>query len=178
MNGDEAIVEPERCLRCGEAAVIDARVAAGFSFFMRSHIWGHNNSTLVQTVPSTRVCVACGQVTASLDPARFREAMRGGGSELAKQYLDEIDFGPRRDLPDTGFGHDLGAKVAELDALARTGKDSAVIRRFRDLTATTWDEATMAAGRWSRLTREAKLALLGWTAKMKPIKDDLADSLF
>ena len=171
-------MEPRRCPSCGEAAVIEECVVAGFRLFMPPYVWGYN-SDVTHSVPSdTGVCVACGHLTAALDPTKVRDFMRGCGSELAKQYLDEIDFGPRRDLPDTGFGHDLGAKVAELDALARTGKGSAVIRRFRDLTATTWDEATKAAGRWSRLTREAKLALFGWTAKEKPIKDDLADSLF
>lgn len=98
-------------------------------------------------------CLACGHLWSSFDPDRFRAHVAEQGCELDRQYLDEVERGPNRDLPDTELGRGIGAHIAELDALAR-GHATALIRRYRDLRDVTWDDAIREAARWPRLTRE------------------------
>ena len=114
-------------------------------------------------------CLSCGHVWSTLDPARLRRFIESAGNELARQQLDEFDRGPCRDLPDTEIGRAIGAKVAAVDAEARAGANGAV-RKYREVSGVTWDEALRVAGDWPRLTREEKLALFGWAPKRKTKK--------
>jgi hypothetical protein len=124
----------------------------------------------------SRACVSCGHVWTTLDPARLRGVIRSSGEEIARQELDEIDFGPHRGLPDTELAREIADKVAELDALCRSGKVG-VAGRYRELRGVTWDQALKETRDWVRLTREEKLALFGWETKKKVPIDDL-DSPF
>lgn len=105
-------------------------------------------------------------------PEALRTILRSSGWEIAKQEIDEIDHGPCRDLPNSDCGRMVGASIWELDKLARAGR-SALLRRYRDMRGVRCDVAAKEATHWRQLTREEKLELFGWVAKVKPPKDDL-----
>ena len=117
-------------------------------------------------------CFGCGLLWSTFDPETLRSVLRASGQEIAKQEIDEIDYGPCRDLPDSDWGRMVGASISELDKLARDGR-TALLRRYRDMRGVTWDVAAMEATHWRQMTREEKLGRFGWVAKVKPPKDDL-----
>jgi hypothetical protein len=125
---------------------------------------------------TSSACVSCGLVWSSVDPDALREYIARNGQEIARQQLDAFDRGPFRDLPDTDLAREIGAAVAEVDALCSAGS-SAVPRRYRELRGVPWDQALRETRNWSRLTRAEKLELFGWAPKKKAVLDDF-DSPF
>jgi len=77
-------------------------------------------------------------------------------------------------LPDTGVAREIAEKIAELDALVRTGKSGAV-GRYREMRGVIWDEAIKEMKSWAKLTREEKLALFGWKPKANKTKQEFDD---
>lgn len=176
-------MEASRCPRCHQASVIHGRMVAQDSspdegFVPRNvRLFRH-----VQVVPlaqrATYACVSCGHLWSAVDPAKLRQFIATWGEEIAKQELDEIDRGPYRDLPDISLAREIAENIAELDALVREGKPGGVAR-YREMRGVIWDEAINAMRRWTKLTREEKLALFGWEpkAKTKAAADDLGEPL-
>jgi hypothetical protein len=121
-------------------------------------------------------CVSCGLVWTALEPSALRDHIERHGREILRQELEEIEHGPYRGLPDTDLAREVADRIAELDALARSGKIG-LVGRYRELRGVTWDQAHKDVGGWADLTRGEKLALLGWTPKKKAVVDDL-DSPF
>jgi hypothetical protein len=122
-------------------------------------------------------CVSCGHLWSSVDPGVLREFIRTHGNELAKQQLDDFDHGLTRGLPDTGPAREAAEKVAEIDALVRSGKIGAV-GRYRELRGVTWDQAIKETRNWHDLKRDEKLTLFGWEPKTKQPVDDLDSPYF
>jgi len=107
-----------------------------------------------------------------MEPTRLRRFLQV--HELGRQYLDELERGPYRDLPDVDLAREIGDHVAELDAIARNSIAGKVVRRYRELRGVTWDQALKDASDWAELTRPEKLALFGWIPKKaKEFFDDL-----
>lgn len=125
---------------------------------------------------SFRSCLGCGHLWSSLDPKLLRKFIHESRDEMARQELDELDYGTCYDLPDTEWGRMVGGYISELDALAR-GHQTAVLRRYREMRGVTWDVAAKEATHWRSLTRSEKLELFGWVPKTKPAKDDLGELL-
>ena len=160
-------MEAPRCPRCRQAAVVFSSPYVPAEGFVPRHSGVFANPV---PTPARSACVACGLVWSSVDPARIREVIGAYGGELARQHLDEIDRGPYRGLPDTAAAREIGDKVAEVDALVRSGAPAA--GRYREMRGVTWDEAHRDVRRWHELTRDEKLELFGWVAKKKPAVDD------
>jgi hypothetical protein len=170
-------VEPERCPGCGEPTVVIGHVIAGSECDV-GHTFAPRNcrpswqAIGVAASAGFRACVSCGHVWNRVDPARLREYITSHGEELARQELDEIDYGIYRDLPDLAAAREVAEKVAAVDALVRRGRTGGV-GLYRELKGVTWDQALHETGRWARLSREEKLALFGWQPKKKVPVDDL-----
>ncbi|MDG3002195.1 hypothetical protein [Paludisphaera mucosa] len=122
-------------------------------------------------LPAFSACFTCGLVWSSVEPDALRGFIHRRGEEIARQHLDEIERGPFRDLPDTDLAREIGAAIADVDALSRAGS-SAVPRRYRELRGVPWDQALHDTRNWRRLTREEKLELFGWAPKKKSALDD------
>lgn len=173
-------MEPERCPACNEPAVMPGQFLASGDYGTGCGGFGLERSRLFRTPPAAplaanaRACVSCGHVWSKIDPLKLRENIWKHGSEIDRQHLDEIDDGPFRDLPDTALARALGAKVQEIDALARTGRWGEAVRRYRDLQGVTWDQAHKDMNNWMNMHREDKLALFGWAPKKKGPVDELA----
>lgn len=167
-----------RCPACGESKSIAGTMpgpdSAEGRFVPANTGVLFNRTGVPMRCEPFRACMACGLVWATLDPVAIRAFIRAHGKELAGQWLDEIDHGPCRDLPDTEWGRRVGGSISELDALARAGT-SALVRRFREIRGVTWDVALKEAGRWPQMTREEKLEFFGWVGKEKTPKDDLGE---
>jgi hypothetical protein len=163
----------ELCPWCGKASVFEGGLTS--SGGPRALFLPHRCDMMAVSV-AFRACVSCGLVWTAVDPGGLRDVIAKHGRALARQHLDEIDFGPYRGLPDTALAREVAEKVAEVDALVRSGKTGAA-GRYRELAGVTWDAALRDVGRWPRLTCEEKLELFGWASKKKAIVDDL-DSPF
>ena len=168
------MTEPERCPRCNEATVVNGRVGA-------------NGRPVEPSSPITRSCsgpfggLRSGTAPASraatsglcLNPSELRRFVKAYAKGPGRAALDEMDRGPYRDLPSNELSQEIGAHVAEIDALVRAGSIGKAVRRYRELRGVTWDQAIKDAGNWAELRRPAKLALFGWVPKKKESFDDL-----
>jgi hypothetical protein len=172
-------METDRCTACGEPTVVVGQIST-WQEGRVGHVFAPRNCRSswpgVPTAGGFRACVSCGHVWSWVDPSRLRSWIESQGEEIARQELDEIDHGPYRGLPDVAAVREVAEKIAEIDALARSGKTGAA-GRYRELRGVTWDQALKEASGWTRLTRREKLALFGWTPKKKVPVDDL-DSPF
>ncbi len=174
-------METERCPVCGEPSVLIGQIVAGHEHYGYAFVPNFCRPPLQEDgVPvhgGPRACISCGHLWMSLDPGRLRKFVASFGGELARQALDEIDLGPYRDLPDTALAREIAEGIAEIDALARSGRTGAV-GRYREIRGVPWDRALKEASQWAHLTREEKLALFGWTPKKKKTPVDDLDSPF
>jgi hypothetical protein len=175
-------MEPERCPRCGEATVVGGSInvpgeGGGPGIFVPNESQAFASYVWVRTSGVYHACASCGHVWSSLDPAALRKFIQAHGKEVAKQQLDEFDHGPNRGLPDTELAHEIAERVAEIDALVRSGKPGA-IGRYRDLRGVTWDQAIKETREWRTMKRDEKLALLGWEPKQKEPIDNLDSPYF
>ncbi len=179
----------ECCPMCQGSAILAGSVGSpGYmSYFVPRNMpiaaWS------VPCVPLThefRACLSCGHVWSSLRPRQLRALVEAHGRELDKQYLEFLDAGPDRDLPDVPLAREAGRCVAEIDALAVAGHQAEATRRYRQLKQATWDEAVNTVRHWPDLERAQKLALFGWAPKEKehapttdlldhPMRDRLLD---
>jgi hypothetical protein len=116
-------------------------------------------------------CLSCGHVWASLDPGKLRTFIQVAGDELAKQWLDTLERGPNRDLPDVPEARRAALGVAEIDTLVMANQYPAATRRLRVLAGVTWDLSLSAIRDWRGWKREQKLEMLGWVSK-ESIKDN------
>lgn len=172
------------CPRCGRPTVlaghlIEGSHSTGTPRFLPEQVqmklfagqwWG------VEVAGKFRGCLSCGLVWSGLDANRLVAFVREHGGELDRQQLDEWDHGPMRGLPDTAAARLVVARVAEIDRWVRSDQAGNATRRYRELTGASWDQAVAAIEAWRDLTREAKLARLGWGDK-KGRLDDLAEPL-
>jgi hypothetical protein len=117
-------------------------------------------------------CSACGHVWTTLAPDKLRDFIQTYGTELIRQHLRTLEAGPNHDLPDTPEAREAGIRVAEIDALLLAGRQPEATRRYRQLTATTWDQAIDALRGWADLKRAEKLARFDWCPKDKSLADD------
>lgn len=168
-------MELERCPACNAAAVVLGTFPEGDYGFVpdRARLF-RNRRSVDFAVPKARACVSCGHVWSSLNPASLRDFIREHADEIGRQHLDEIIFGPRRDLPDTDFARAVADKVWRLDVLVRSGRYNRAVREYRDMRAVTWDRAHKDMSNWANLNRGDKLALFGWAPKKKGSIDELA----
>jgi hypothetical protein len=104
----------------------------------------------------------------SLSPDLLRNLIRTRGSALARQQLDELQYGPDHNLPEATLARLAAEKVREIDTLALNGKPVDAIRRFHELTKLTWDQCLEMMRGWRDLARHQKLAIFGWAPKGKP----------
>jgi hypothetical protein len=172
-------MDTEHCPNCADTKLLAGCVSGAEGYHASYFHPGHLQPFRALKPTGSRlangyfqVCLSCGHVWSHLDPTMLRAFIRESCGESAKQRLDALDFGPYRDLPDTALAHEIGDKIAEIDALEGT----ATIRRYRELKEVTWDEAIKDATHWDRLTREQKLTLFGWVEKKKPV-NELAEML-
>jgi hypothetical protein len=115
-----------------------------------------------------KACLSCGHVWMSLSPDALRSLIKTRGSELARQQLDELQYGRDHDLPDSSLARIAAERAREIDALVLHDKHVEAIRRFHDLTKFTWDQCLETMRGWRDLSRAKKLALFGWAPKGKP----------
>jgi hypothetical protein len=142
--------------------------------FYPSMVWDHRPVAGAAVPAEARACLSCGHLWAHLEPSHLRRFIRDYTGELGRQYLDELERGPYRDLPDTDLAREIGDQIAELDAIARNGSAGKVVRRYREFRGVTWDQALKDVTKWSELKRPKKLALFGWIPKKeKEPFDDL-----
>jgi hypothetical protein len=171
------MTEPERCPRCNETAVVAGTTysqggcVAGFVPHNARQFWGPG---AVAVAERFQACLSCGHLWSHLAPAKLRQFLQNHTGEIGRQYLDEIERGPYRDLPDTELARMIGEHVAEIDALVRSGDTSKAVRRYRGLRGVIWDQAIKDVDAWANLTRPEKLALFGRIPKKaKAPFDDL-----
>jgi hypothetical protein len=104
----------------------------------------------------------------SLSPDVLCNLIKTRGSVLARQQLDELQYGPDHGLPDSPLARLAAEKAREIDTLVLNEKHVDAIRRFHELTEFTWDQCLETMRGWRDLTRAKKLALFGWATKDKP----------
>ena len=170
-----------RCPRCRSEAVVAGGIAPhGESrpMFLPRHCGSSTYTPGVIPSQPLRACLSCGRLWSEVGADALRALIAGSGHELTRQYLDEIDRGPYRDLPATDAAREVADRIAELDAIARTGSPGAIARRYREMCGVSWDQAHHAVREWPRLTREAKLELFGWAPKKKGAADDFDSPFF
>ncbi len=114
---------------------------------------------------SFRCCSVCGHLWSRVDPDALRAYVKKHGDELIKQFLDLDEPGEGSGPPRTPEVAEASRKVREIDGLVRSGRQGEAARRFRELTATTWDRAIDATRNWRELTLLKKLDLCGWRPK-------------
>lgn len=119
-------------------------------------------------------CWSCGLVWGSLRPGDLRAFVEKHGKELTGQYCEAVEHGPAHGLLACPEAIEAARGATEIDGLILMGRRPEAIRRFRELTHTTWDEALAVIGGWDDLAREKKLALLGWAPKEKPGPEESA----
>lgn len=166
--------ESECCPRCNVATVVNGQVGtpAAVIAFIPDH--ARPSRSLMGVALKHGACLSCGHVWTYLDPSELRRFIKTQTKEPGRRPLDEIDRGPYPDLPGTELSQEIGLKVAEIDALVRSGNFGKAVRRYRELRGVTWDQAIKDAGNWAELKRPAKLALFGWAPKKeKEPFDDL-----
>jgi hypothetical protein len=164
------------CPKCNDSRVIPGHMRYGLEGGTTVGYvpYGVSPFPVILTIPLSSgflCCFSCGHIWASLDPEKLRTHMRINGDELARQYLDFLEAGPYRDLPDVAEAHVAGDKVAEIDVLVLAGRRPEATRRFRDLSQVTWDQAIAALRNWRYLPRPQKLAMFGWTLKETSTSD-------
>ncbi len=170
-------MEAERCPVCDSASVVAGWVAAEGAKHRPCFV--SPDTTVLFRSPGVPlpydflVCLSCGHLWSSLPPKHVRDFIRTHGTELARQQLDALDFGPLRGLPDIPEAHEAGHGVAEIDNLIAAGKAPEATRRYRELTKTTWDQAIDAVRGWRDLKRPEKLARFGWVATEKAKPDEI-----
>jgi hypothetical protein len=116
-------------------------------------------------------CMACGHVWASLEPDKLRTCIQMQGDEMARQWLDSLERGLDRDLPDVPEARRAALRAAEIDALVLANQYPAATRRLRVLAGVTWDHSVSAIRDWRSWKREQKLEIFGWGSK-ESIKDE------
>jgi hypothetical protein len=161
-------METPRCPACGKSTVIVGQVTSGdgsANTFVPTNCRAWRLVKGVNLPYAFQACVSCGHAWTMLDPAKLRAFIEEYGEELTQQLLEDFVGGRYRGLPDTDLAREVADHVAEIDALVRSGYGA--IRRYRELKGVTWDQAIKQVGGWSNLSREEKLALFGWVAKMK-----------
>ncbi len=172
-------MDSPRCPTCGGSKIVAGAMlgvdSTGAAFVPMSSRTTFNPNC-VSPSSGFHACLDCGLLWSHIPPDAIRNHLRASKIPLAMQEVDELEFGPFRDLPQTEWGRMIGGHISELDALARAG-GTALLRRYRDMRGVTWDVAAREATHWRRLTREQKLELFGWKPKTKPPKDDLAEIL-
>lgn len=165
----------ERCPRCNGTTLVNGEVHGdqhGIAFTPR-HARPFWNPGGVAIERHARGCLTCGHLWLHVDPARLRRFIQDCTGEIGRQFLDELERGPYRDLPNTTLARRIGEHVAELDALIRDGAHGKAVRRYREMRGVIWDQAVKDVGGWAELTRPEKLALFGWLPKKKEPFDDL-----
>ena len=88
------------------------------------------------------------------------------GDELVRQDLESIATDPRHGRPDTPQARKAAQAVEEIDALVRADRRSEATRRYRELTAATWDQAIDAIRGCRQLKKGQKLSLFGYPNDM------------
>jgi hypothetical protein len=101
----------------------------------------------------------------SVDPDLLRAYIVNHGNKLARQQLERFEAGPYHGLPKSAEAHAAVDRIVELDSLVMLGRASEATRRYRELMHATWDQAIDAVRSWPGLTREEKLARVGWSPK-------------
>jgi hypothetical protein len=161
---------PENCPRCNESPVLGGYVNG----FCPGFAWTRGTTVGAAITVEARTCLSCGLVWSFMEPSRLHRFLRDCTGELGRQYLDELERGRYRDLPDTDLAREIGDHIADLDAVARDSSAGKVVRRYRELRGVTWDQALRDGTKWAELSRPEKLALFGWIPKKaKEPFDDL-----
>jgi hypothetical protein len=121
-----------------------------------------------------RCCTTCGHVWATLNAEELREFLLAYGDELAKQDAGLVGGEQTETAPDVPQAWEAAQRVAEIDGLVRAEKRNEAARRYRELTAGTWDQAIDAVRGWRDLNRGQKPSLFGWSPKEAPTGDQRA----
>jgi hypothetical protein len=156
-------------MKCGASTLVAGHVLSGFAFIpknTRIH-FGPPEGVPLRLDSNVRfACLSCGHVgTLSVDPERLRAFIVNNGNELARQQLECFEAGPYHGLPKSAEAYAAADRVVEIDSLVAIGRKSEATRRFRELMHITWDEAINALRGWAGLTRDEKLARVGWHPK-------------
>ena len=169
------MTEPERCPHCGGTTLVNGEVRGdqhGVAFMPR-HARPFWNPGGVAIERDARACLTCGHLWLHVNPAELRRFIQDRTGEIGRQFLNEIERGPYRDLPATTLARQIAEHVAEIDSLVRDGFHGKAVRRYREMRGVIWDQAINDLRNWANLTRPEKLALFGWIPKKKEPFDDL-----
>ncbi|QEH36197.1 hypothetical protein OJF2_47570 [Aquisphaera giovannonii] len=165
-------MEAEHCPACGKTlsmlGVARTLGEAAASQFVPNYVrslrsW--RDGVTLREGARFRCCLSCGHVWANLKPEELRAFIVAHGDELAKQALARGDAEAWYDLPDHPEARRAAEAVGEIDALFLAEKTAEAVRRFRELSGRTWDEAIEATRNWRAKRRAEKLALFGWQSK-------------
>ena len=178
-------MEIQVCPRCRASVIVitgsvtPTGEGGGGSYFVPSHARLFQRKPGVVLRSDFLACSSCGHFWSSLAPDELRSFLLTDGTELARQHLQTLESGPSHDLPDISEAREAGERVAEIDALVLQGKRPQATRRYREMMATTWDEAINAVRDWQSLGRPEKLARFGWRPKeeSKPPDHPMLDRL-
>src|SRR4051812_35263728 len=161
-------MESARCMKCGASTLVAGQVLiSAFVPNNTRNLFGPAEGVPVRLDSNTRfACLSCGYVaTLSVDPDLLRDFIANHGNELARQQLECFEAGPYHGLPKSAEAYDAADRLLEIDVLVAMGRHSEATRCYRELMHTTWDQAINALRGWAGLTREEKLARVGWRPK-------------
>jgi len=160
-------MEVDRCPKCNGFAIVAGYVAASGGsgpayVFVPHHVRLLRMKDGVQLEGANfRCCPECGHVWASLNVKELRDFIEAYGDALLRQDIQPLG---------TVSSHDPSAKpeveaavrgVTEIDALMRAGNQAKATRRYRDLSACTWDQAIDTVRGWRDFDWNHKLSLFG-----------------
>ncbi len=99
------------------------------------------------------------------------EFMRHWPERKRAEKLAHFGWQPKAKPSPVPEAREVAGKIAELDALVVADRQPEAIRRYRELTGATWDQAIGIVRRWHDRKFAEKLALLGWQSKDAPFPD-------
>lgn len=162
-------MEAKRCPNCREPKVVPAHPYSVHEPIVHVSPRAGGGFRSVGPIVSTSLecCLACGHLWTTLKPEQVRILIEAHNTDLGRQYIRTVLEGPYHDLPDHPAAREAAERVAEIDALVMARRDGEAIRRYRELTGLTWDQAILETRRWANHDRATKLALFGWHPKEK-----------
>jgi hypothetical protein len=116
-----------------------------------------------------RCCTLCGLIWSRVDREEVLAFVKRRTEAAAQLRAEHI----ARQLAEAS-GEELAlVKISEIESQIAWGvEDGSAVRRFRELTGGTWDQAIRAINRWPDLTLKEKMAHFGW-APVEKIKVSL-----
>lgn len=86
---------------------------------------------------------------------------------LQVQYGDDVLGQEMWQLMVAGSDHGLHDTVSSIDLLIKSGDSSSAVRRFRDATECTWDDAHRAISHWPAESRHKQLRVVRLTRYLR-----------